>query len=393
MSLKRFTNPKNLRGLGRPLLTIFFGWFQAELAAKNVKLPVVSMKDDEYFSSLAQVFLSPTELPDEMVEVLYAVVEMADDSGQERLQLAVEEKNLPIEIEEATSNMDYAMRVWLSDKDLFMAKHGEHRLVRVSSFQYFGTKTPAQDRTPYQPPAQAVLDLMRDEVDKWCAKSNRGSETTRIRMHEMDGEWWFAIQHGGTFKRESKVEKRKVQTLHFRPGQDAVVVYSPERDEIRIHADSKSERELYQAEFGQRLRGDTLYFSERKNFVLDPLRADVEKALSVDGLPNIKRITLQEVEYWFGDEYDDRTVRKSDDIVASAAHRSKDGKVIKAVTDDGLLVRATFEVEFTNSRKPRKVHLRPPDQLKVGRHGDLKTVQDWLTKRGFRGAAPAGNGA
>lgn len=233
---------------------------------------------------------------------------------------------------------------------------------------------------------------MNEEVIAVRALPNRGSETARVRMHELDGEWWFAIQHGGTFKRESKVEKRKVQTLHFRPGQDAVVVYNSERDEIRIHAGSKGERELYQAEFGQGLRGDNFYFSERKNFVLDPLRADVEKALSVEGLSNIKRITLQELEFWFGDEYDDRTVRKSDDIVASAAHRSKDGKVIKAVTDDGLLVRATFEVEFTNSRKPRKVHLRPPDQLKVGRHGDLKTVQDWLTKRGFRGAAPAENG-
>jgi hypothetical protein len=161
-------------------------------------------------------------------------------------------------------------------------------------------------------------------------------------------------------------------------------VYNIERDEIRIHTSSKGERELYRAEFGQRLRGDAAYFSERKSFVLDPLRNDVEKALSVDGLPEVKKITLLELEMSFGGEFDDRTVRKSDDMVASAAQRSKDGKVIKAVPDTGNLVRAIFEVEFANSKKPRKVHLRPPDELRLGRHGDLKVVQDWLTKREFR---------
>jgi len=388
MSLKRFTNAKNLRGLGRPLLTGFFDRFQTELATKNVTLPAVELKDDEYYTGLAKLFLSPTELPDEMVEVLYAVVEMANDSGQERLQLAVKLKSLPLELDEHTSHMDYAMRVWLADKDLLMQKHGEHRLVRVAAFQYFGTKTPVGSRLTFSPPTQATQDLARDEIDNWCAENNRGSETARIRMQELDGEWWFAIQHGGTVKRESKVDKRQVQTLHFRPGLDAVVVYCPERDDIRIHAGSKGERELYQAEFGQRLRGDPHYFSERKNFVLDPLLKDPEQALSAEGLPEIKSIILQEVEHWFGGEFDDRVVRKSADILASAAHRSTDANVIKAIKEGGTLVRATFEVQFANSKKPRKVILRPPDQLKVGRHGDTKAVHDWLTKREFRAVAP-----
>ena len=73
-------------------------------------------------------------------------------------------------------------------------------------------------------------------------------------------------------------------------------------------------------------------------------------------------------------------------MVASAAQRGKDGKVIRVVSDNGNLVRAVFEVEFANSKKPRKVHLRPPDELRVGRHGDMKVVQDWLTKREFRAA-------
>jgi hypothetical protein len=54
------------------------------------------------------------------------------------------------------------------------------------------------------------------------------------------------------------------------------------------------------------------------------------------------------------------------------------------VSDTRNQVRAVFEFEIANSMKPRKVHLQPPDELRVGRHGDIKAVQDWLTKREFR---------
>jgi hypothetical protein len=246
----------------------------------------------------------------------------------------------------------------------------------------------------FTPPTNEVMGLMRQAVDDWCKENHRGENTVNITKHLLDGEWWFLIQHGGTMSRLAVVEEnQKTETLLYRPGKDDVVVYNIERDEIRIHAGSKGEKEVYQAEFGQRLRGDSGYFSDRKNFVLDPLRNDVGKALDPDGIADIKSIVLQELEMSFGGDYGDSTVRKSDDMVASAAQRSKDGKVIKAVPDTGKLVRATFEVEFANSKKPRKVHLRPPDELRVGRHGDLKVVHDWLAKREFRASSSAANGA
>jgi hypothetical protein len=41
-------------------------------------------------------------------------------------------------------------------------------------------------------------------------------------------------------------------------------------------------------------------------------------------------------------------------------------------------------MEFTTCTKPRRVTLRPPDILNVGRTGDVKAVHDWLTLREFR---------
>ena len=386
MSLKRFTSVKNLRGLGRPLLKEFFTPFNDELKECNATLPADTLEnDDKYFKELADVFFSPKKLPPKMTDVLEAVIELADDKGVEDLTIAAKEKKLAIDWTKQRTNLDIVMQVWLLDEELMLKMHNEHRLVRTTKFMYWGTKTPPAERLAFTPPTDALLELVRKAVDEWCVENHRGEDTVTITPHNLDGEWWFLIQHGGTMSRLAEAKgNQKTETLFYRPGKDDVVVYNIERDEIRIHTGSKAEWELYRKEFGQRLHGDPEYFSERKNFVLDPLRADVDKALSVEGLPDIKRITLQEVELKFGGEFDDRLIRKSDDMVASAVQRSKDGKEIKAVPEKGKLVRAVFEIEFVKCTKPRRVTIRIPDVLNVGRTGDVKAVHDWLTLREFR---------
>ena len=388
MSLKRFTSVKNLRGLGRPLLKAFFVRFEKELKECKATLPPDTLEnDDEYFKQLADVFFSPKELPQTMTDVLDAVIELANDKGVEDLTIASKGKNLAIDWTKKRTNLDIVMQVWLLDEELMLKIHNEHRLVRTTKFMYWGTKTPPAERLAFTPPTNAMLELVRKVVDEWCVENHRGEDTVTITPHNLDGEWWFLIQHGGTMSRLAEAKgNQKTETLFYRPGKDDVVVYNIERDEIRIHTGSKAEGVLYRKEFGQRLRGDSEYFSERKNFVLDPLRTDVNKALSAEGLPDIKRITLQELELKFGGDFDDLIIRKSDDMVASAAERSKDGKEIKAVPDNGRLVRAIFEIEFTKCTKPRRVTIRTPDVLNVGRSGDVKAVHDWLTLREFRAA-------
>jgi hypothetical protein len=384
MSLKRFTNPKNLRGLGRKLLTDFFGKFTEELKKCQVVFPLESFDDDKYFKQLAAIFMSPKLLPGEMTDVLYAVVEMANEQGVERLTKAAKDKGVSIDWEQKASDLDIVMQLWLADRSLVDEQHGEFRLTRMTSFQYWGPKPQEGNRVPISPVTKEVIELLQKDVDDWCKENHRGENTVTITKHEIDGEWWFLIQHGGIMSRLPKIEDRKTEILFFRPGKDDVVVYNVDRDEIRIHANTKGEKELYKSEFGRRLRGDTDYFSERKNFVLDPLRTDIEFALDPEGLPDISKIILKEIEIGYGGEFDDRYIRKSDDIVLSAAQRAKDGKLNSVVPEKGQLRRATFEIQFANSKKPRKVYLRPPDELRVGRHGDLKAVHAWLNERNFR---------
>jgi hypothetical protein len=41
-------------------------------------------------------------------------------------------------------------------------------------------------------------------------------------------------------------------------------------------------------------------------------------------------------------------------------------------------------MSFTGSGKARKVQVRPPNVLKLGRHCDAAAVHQWLSARGFR---------
>ena len=195
----------------------------------------------------------------------------------------------------------------------------------------------------------------------------------------MDGEHWFLISHGDTYTRVPTVSNGQMSVLHFRPAKDDVLVYSPERNEIRIHAGTKWEKDLYRETIGQRLFGDDRYFSERKAYTLDPLRTDKADALDVSDIPGISKIVLREIEVAWPGEFGDAMIRKSNDVFESAAARN-----VEAITESGRLVRAAFDIYFGDNPKPRKVQVRPPNILKLGRHCDAVLVQRWLSDCGFR---------
>jgi hypothetical protein len=387
LRFKRFTKVHFLKGVGRKLLARFFERFTGELAGKRVELPNQDLPDDEYFRGLSKLLLSPDGLPDELSEALFAIDEMANDAGQERLQNAVAQSKVEMEFELESSQGDVAMQVWLARPELFAATHNEQRLRRLSSFEYFGAKPGENKRTPFAAPRNEAMEGLRADLDSWFAEHNRGHETTQISRHEIDGEWWFVIRHGDTFSRTAKVERQKMTFLHFRPAKDDVVVFSPGHDELRIHATTKGERELYRKRFGVRLRGDDKYFSERKSFTLEPLRLEGAGALKWGGDGDVDGIVLREIEIVRGGGCHDVIIHKADDIFASAEAGRE-----KAFPDGGELVRAAFDVHFAGMKKPRRVEVRPPNILKLGRRCDAAVVQKWLSERRFREKVTAGNG-
>lgn len=380
MRFKRFTKPAFLKEIGRELLAQFFGRHTEDLAAGGIALPAKNLEDDPYFRQLSRVAMSPDGLPERLFEELYTIEGMATEEGEERLQRATEAGELAIDFDKESSRGDIAMRAFLEAPEFVAQKNNELRLARLSSFEYYGTKTPVDRSDSIAMPAQPVLDLITSDLDAWFKDNNRGEQNAFVEPYAIDGEFWFLVRHGDTFARMEKLERgRRLKMLHFRPAKNDVVVYTPERDELRIHAGTKGERELYRQKFGMRLLGDDRYFSERKAFTLEPLRAEAAKVLEWDGDGEVARIVLREIEVSFGGGFNDVVIRKSDDIFAAALARGRD-----AIPDGGRLVRAAFDFWFTGAKKPRKVQVRPPNILKLGRYCDASVVHRWLSEKNLR---------
>ncbi len=386
LGCKRFTKLHFLKGVGRKLVARFFERFRGELAEKKVDLPKGDLPDDEYFGGLSKMLLSPVGLPGELCEALFTIDEMADDAGQEGLQKAVAQSKLEVNFEVESSHGDVAMQVWLARPELLAAKHNGQQLRRLSSFEYFGAKLAENKGKPFATPGNEAMKGLRADLDGWFASHNRGHETTQISHYEIDGEWWFVIRHGDTLLRTAKVERQETTLFQFRPVKDDVVVFSPGHEEIRIQAATEGEKELYRREFGVWLRGDGKYFSERNAFTLEPLRLDGAGALEWKGNGDVDRIVLREFEIAWGGGRDEVLIRKAEDIFAAAGARGEE-----ALPDGGRLVRAAFDFYFVGMGKPRKVQVRPPNILKLGRRCDAAVVQKWLSEKRFRETVTAGN--
>lgn len=377
MKLKYFSKPRFLEEIGRRLLEEFVQKFEPEM---RIGLPKQSATDTEYFRELSAWASSPDKLPSQMIEAMFVVEESATAEGQERIEAAVARGDIKASFLPESSHADIALQAWIANPQGLADVHNELRLSRLSTFEYFGSKSAVDRSKSFVPPEISVLELIAKDVDAWCENHNRGEETARIKPILIDDEAWFLVRHGDTFSRKPKVEKRKSDVIHFRPAKDDVVVYSPSRDEIRIHAGTKGEKELYRKAFGRRMFDDETYFSERKSYTLEPLREAGEDALKTEGVNGLSQIVLREIEVAFHNAYDEVIIRKASDLFAAAAASSHKRSAIPS----GRLVRAAFDIYFGDSAKPRKVQLRPPNILKLGRHCDASVVQRWLSLREFR---------
>lgn len=370
----RFTDCSFLRAIGRNLLEEFFTKF-------DMALPVAALltteSDDAFFSELSRLLLSPEGLPDEMNEVLHEIHELSTTEGHDRLKAAIGTTGLQLSLGDNCTPEELALRVWLSSPALLTQKYNEQRFTRLKTFVYF-----EKDRGCLALDSEVSLDHLKLDalvfrLDTWFAENGRGNETVLVEKFTICGEHWYLIRHGDTYLRSAKIEKRKVEALHYRPAKDDLVVYSPERDELRINAKTKGEHELYRTAFGYFLHGFENYFREMKTYSLEPLRDLGAEALECDDVPGIAKVVLKQLEL----EFPKNNMRKmiaADDVFAC---EWAEGEV---VPQEATLKQAAFTIYVEAAAKPVEIRIKPPNVIRLGKQSGLDCVHQWLSVRGFR---------
>ncbi len=359
--LRRFASPEALAHIREEQLRALLSPHAPYFSKRGVHLDRALDLD-----ALVGIFVSPDdETPEQLVNGLYLVHEMSTQRSMEVLLTHVPAELLG-ELKEPTP-ADVAIQVWLTAPQLLERVHAERFMGVRKRFEYF-------------PVRGAKREMMRDvdrltaletDLGYWFAEKEKG-EVVRVFAYPREDAVWFLVRHGESFRREKALRNGKSETVFYRPEKHDLVVYTPDLGELRVNAETKGEKELYRAKFGEHLFGDVGYFlGANHRYTLDPLRSDT--SLACGDVPGIDWIHLVEVEIYHGGEQDEIETRRARDIY----------KVLGGKLDRGKLTSARFRVKFSDSAKPRSVTVRLPNVAMFTRDDDGRRVEEWLKKRGF----------
>jgi len=269
---------------------------------------------------------------------------------------------------------DVAVQVYLQDKDLLERKHAEQYLTRPRSYEYFQTETAPAPK--FRKPSQKTLSALARDLDDWFEKKKRG-RGSRVFVYPKKDVVWFLVRHGDPFKREGSLDGDQTSSVFYRPEKYDVLVYDPATGEIRMNACSKGEKEMLRQKFGRHLFNDDDFFPGTGKYTLEPLRSDGDASIVCTDVDGMEWVRLKEVQYFWGGAEKEIEIRKANDVFAALAARGR-GMPSKA-----RIIRASFQVKFTDSKTARTVTIRPSNIAQYTRDSDAAVVEDWLSKRGF----------
>ena len=269
---------------------------------------------------------------------------------------------------------DVAVQVYLQDKDLLERKHAEQYLLKPRSFEYFQTDTHPIPKFK-QPTAKALVALEKD-LDDWFEKKKRG-RGSKVFVYPKKDSVWFLVRHGDPLRREGSLDGGQASSVFYRPEKYDVLVYEPTIGEIRMHACGKGEKDLFRQQFGRHVFSKEDFFPETGKYTLEPLRTDGDASVVCTDVDGMEWVRLKEIQFFWGGAEKETEIRKANDVFAAYAGRGR------TMPQKARIIRASFQVKFTDSKTARTVTIRPSNIAQYTRDSDASVVEDWLTKRGF----------
>jgi hypothetical protein len=378
VNVRRYSDPDALKEIAPANLLAMLKDEAPFLLARGVQLPDFANADEFDYEALAKLFLSPDDIPPELVERFHLVNQMSNKNAMDHILDQIQARQLELDFAADASPADVAVQLLLKNKALFQEIHAERAVAKYRSFTFFVPLPGREKPKSYTPPDD--LSALEDELNEWYEKHKRG-RTARVFWRQKDTEFWFYIRHAEPIKREGCVGLVDNQSgsMIYRPEKHDLLIYDADAGEIRIHADCKSEPELFRTAFGAHLFGDPNFFPPSvEKYTLDPLKSKARAALAFGGIHGILSITLKEVE-WFrglGDLWE-REVHKAEDVFSVFEDRAFQ------IPESFAIRRAKFAVLFTDAKKPRTVTIKPSNYLSVGRDDDAIPVGKWLNSQGF----------
>ncbi|MFN7430084.1 MAG: hypothetical protein ACK5TP_05835, partial [bacterium] len=253
-----------------------------------------------------------------------------------------------------------------------------HTEISVSRRRSFETFVPASGATlAWAMPGPDRLAALEAGVVAWYTAHRRGPGA-RVLFFDHGDEVRFLVRHGGPYRREGSLDEGKPGCVRYRPMAHGLIVFDRRTWELRINAGTKGECAAYRQLIGQHIfgRGD-MFPADPDRYDLEPLRARGRGSLVCSHITGLASVRLVELTMYVGGPFRRRKVEKADDVLLALEHARE------SIPDDALLSAATFEVRFTDGRKPRPVTIRHGNKATYTRDTDAALIEAFLRGGGF----------
>lgn len=373
--LNLFTQAATFRRMKPEFLCDWLRPSREYLAGRGFALPEDGAMEPIDFEVLARIFMEPDAgMPRDLMKSASLIHEMSTEPAMQDLLAAIRHLQMELEIGDDPDPVDVAVQVWIRDPGILEEIHQMHQLDRPRGFVHFVT---GRTTVPtIEEPTEEQRRSLEVELAEWFYRAKRGRHA-RVWLYKRPGEYWFLVRHGLASRRQEIVSATGTDTLIFRPGEYDVLVYNRKSGELRVHGCNPREVDMLRKSFGRHIFHDENFFPGGARFTLAPLVESGRDCLACHDVPGIEEITLTEVQALTGGRDWLRQTHNAPDLF-TAIERER-----VVLPEPDCLVRASFLVRFSDSRKRRMIKIMGSNRLSVVRDGDTALMEEWLKLRGF----------
>lgn len=373
--IRYFSHAGDLKGASPQNLAQLLMPYTDFLKSKGLSLPKSGMEVNSFdYAALSNILMtSDSNIPCGLIDSLQCIREMATPETMDYLLREAGIHGVPID-DPDLSPADLAVQVWLHDKSILERVYAEQFLIRPCTFVYFQGRE--EGNTRFREPCPNIIRALEGDLDQWFQRKKRGCGCRVFVYPRQDG-IWFLVWHGAPFRREGCIENGEPSCISYRPERYDVLIYQPATGELQIDADAIAEREIYRRYFGRHFFGDDHHFPGTAIYTLDPLRANGERALVCSDVDGMKLVRLCRIEFVIGRLFRSIETIESEDIFAAI----NAGDI--SIPHNARVSEGGFRIEFSDSRVPREVAIRPSNVIYYQRDSDCIVVEPWLRLRGF----------
>ncbi len=374
---RTFTTPGIFESIKSDLLVRFFGPYRNYFDEIGVTIPAEQQHETFEHRRVIEALTEPNTPPPPppLVEAMCIIDDLANEHGADALERELTRENpgfrRPDEIEDA----NFALVTWLENPAL--VERVTFRTFALEGRSYLSFKLDAKYAAPARPPGDLVEGL-KEQVRARFAHVYP-MESFRIRHVADDNGGRFVIRHGGPLVREgivSNAAPEESETALFRRELFDIVIFAADVRELRIHARSKRDCDLYTRAFGACAFDDEDAFPDADKYTLNPLVGRRE-GFECGAIAGLRRVRLTEFTIGYPGTNRESVTRRARDIFQMAAIRNA------GIPSGGMLTKARFEVSVANAARPRTVAIHVPNKAQYKRDTDGEIVEQWLRATGF----------